>query len=203
MSNLKTFLNILARFLKFIGKIEMPWKSKILTDKEIREVFAKARKLDLILVTGGGQFVNALFKLLPGKFRYTHSAMCIGAEKITDATSIGVDSRDMLATLNGYYRATVLRPKLTGEEMLGVWGKYKEISALDKTDNIEYNYKLVEMEIRPDGAPDSITCSQYMRVLYNAGRKNWIKLRKFWLWEAVTPNDLYDLNKFDLIYDTK
>jgi len=200
---MKLLFKFLEKILLIVNRIKMPWTKKILSSEQIRAVLKYAKPLDLILVTAGGEATNILFRLLPGKFMFTHSAMCIDPEMITDCTAKGVDDGDMLHALNGHYRVAVIRAKLGGEELGKVWDKYLEISKLDKADNIEYNYNLVEQEIRQDGAPESTTCSQYMRVLYNAGRKDFIGLKKIFKFNTVTPNNLYDLSKFDLVYDSK
>jgi len=206
------FFMFLEKIIKWSGEISMPWKKKILQAEEIRKALELAEEIDTILVTSGGEGSNLLFKFLPGKFKFTHSGMGLGDEKVFDATRIGVDTRDLLKILNGYYRVAILRPKLTEEEKELVRKKIKEITELDKNDNIEYNYRMIGINLRKDGAPESTTCSQFVRVLYNAGREGFIGLKNpvgflpgkfFKRFETVSPNDLYDLDKFELIYDSE
>jgi hypothetical protein len=207
-----SFFKILEKILKFVGEISMPWKKKLLKAKEIRKVMNLAEPMDTILVTAEGEATNLLFRLLPGKLGFTHSALFVTDELISDATRIGVDDRDMLEILIGYCRAALLRPRLTQEEKNRAFERYQEISKLDKKDNIEYNYNLIRLEVRQDGAPEKTTCSQYIRGIYSAGRENFIELKNpfsfipikfFERFKTVSPNDLYDLDKFDLIYDSE
>lgn len=192
------FLKLVGKITSLIGKIHLPWTKKILHGDSARDILEEAEPCDLILVRTGGWFSAWILDKFFGD--YSHAAMCVDRETITDSTEVGVDTRDMLNILIGIFRVAILRPKLRPEEKQKILEAYQWLKKLDAQDNIEYNNSLVEYEIRLDGAPDKLQCSQYMAWLLNKGRINFIEPRKRMGFDSYIPNDFYKAKtKFDLI----
>lgn len=187
--------------VKFISKFRARWTKQILNGDQIEDIVASMEFGDVLLVRAGG-YLSSLFFGFTG---FSHSAMYVGNRMITDAKSEGVSVNFALNSLVGYTRAAVMRPKLTPEELEKVHQKLLDIIELDALDNIDYNFALVNMEIRQDGAPDKLTCSQYIRVLHNAGREGFMELRKrMFFFMSVAPQDYYDArSKYTLVKEYK
>jgi len=187
------FLRMVGKVTRLLGKIHMPWVKKLLTGDEVREVLETAEPGDVILVRTGGHLTSWLLDHIFGGF--SHVAMTVDWDTITDSTEIGVDTRDMLNVLQGIYRVVILRPNILPEEMEKMTFAYQWIKKLDAANNIEYNYTLVLNEVRLDGAPSKLQCSQYVAWLLNKGREGFIQPRKRWGFDSYTPNDFYAMAK--------
>lgn len=193
-------LRMVGNLVRFAGRFKLPWTKQILTGDEMRTILDTAEPWDVIIVRTGGHFTSWIL----GKFfgGFSHAAMTVDWDTITDSTAKGVDTRDMLNVLTGVYRVAILRPTMDHLEKELMLDAYQWLKKLDADENIEYNYTLVANDIRIDGAPDKLQCSQYVSWLLNKGRPGFMVPQKRWGYESYTPNDFYNqikTGKFKLI----
>jgi hypothetical protein len=195
----KFLFSFLSSSIKLLAHIEMPWRHDILSGDQIREILTKALPGDVLLVKCGGSFLPML---LGG---FSHVAFCVEVEKIMDSTTPGVAYRDMINVLVGYTRAAILRPKFTTEEIKGAIAQAWKVRDSDSQKNIEYNFHLVENGTESSdlkAIPSALTCSQFCRYILNAGRENFLDLRKRFGYNTITPGDFFAAQtKFDVIVD--
>jgi hypothetical protein len=190
------FFKLFEMALKFVDDIHLPKIRKELTLEEKEEIHRLLRPGDILLVRATGELTSYFF----GLNGFSHVMIYVGEGNITDATAVGVSTRALKASLGHWSRTAIMRPKFTMEEIEKALEKYRWLKELDDSNNIEYNYTLVELEIRPDGAPESFTCAQYGRWFVNQGRADFMHLVPHFGFMTVSPEDFYEARgKFDLV----
>ena len=190
------FFSIIEKILKVLAKIKLPTLRERLTYAEKNNLIEALRPGDIILIRSLGELTSYFF----GVNGFSHVMIYVGNGLITDATTKGVSTRHLADSLDNCSRTAICRPKLSEEEIAKALEKYKWLKGLDEKDNIEYNYNLVSLEIRPDGAPEAFTCAQYARWFVNQGRKDFMHFVNHMGFMTVSPEDFYEARgKFDLI----
>ena len=191
------FLLFVEWYLQIVQHWKAPWVKKLLTGEEINEIIETAEEGDILLVRAGGYFSTFLFWLF-NLGDYTHCVYVNAKGEITDSTAAGVEKRPMLATLVGYTKAVVMRPKFNAKEKGDAKYMYGQLMKKDEEKGIGYNWRLVE-DTHTDGVgkmiPDSLTCAQFIRLIVNAGKSGYMELRKRFGFLTVSPQDYYAARK--------
>lgn len=194
----RMFVKFVSWFIQATKDLELPWVKQIMSGEQLEEITSLAKPGDILLVRAGGYFSTWLFSTF-NLGTYTHAAFVSDYRRITDATRVGISERAMLSILTGYTHCALMRPKLSEDEMNKVWDKYSDVMKKDALENIKYNYELV-IDGNGNSIPDSLTCSQFVRLLLNAGCKDFLYLKKSLGFMSISPQNIYDAkSKFDLI----
>lgn len=197
----RSFLSFVEWLIKSTNEWKLPWVKKILTGEQINEILLQSQPGDILLVRAGGYFSTLYYKIFK-LGTYTHCAFVPSKGAISDSTGEGVSTRLMLSTLIGYTKAAIIRPPFTEEEWSRAWHMHNLIMESDAKKDIEYNFRLVEIieDGRGDKIPDRVTCAQFISLIVNAARPNYMEPRERFGFLTISPED-YALakSKFDLI----